>query len=163
MSIHFGLFSGSAKARRPSPAAHRFPIRGHSSFCTSLSHSRGTTVCAHGPRAQRIKRLSLTQVFRALQDCRRNPVWKWHLASDMSAGLCVLFMHLRNLFGWKLLRQSHQRRPKPTVNEGHLSIDQTANEHIFRISHRLEDGEYEMAFGMRPPASFDWFFGYRLC
>jgi hypothetical protein len=65
----------------------------------------------------------------------------------------VLFVHLRNLSRWKSLRDSYQRWPKSSVNESHLSIQKTANKHIFRISYRLKDGEYVVAFRMRPPAS----------
>ena len=67
----------------------------------------------------------------------------------------MLFTHLRNLSGWKSLRDSYQRWPKSAVNESHLSIHQAANKHIVRISHRLKDGEHVVAFRMRPPASFN--------
>jgi hypothetical protein len=107
------------------------------------------------PRAQGIKRLIFTQTFRTLYDCSRNPVWIWNLPNDVSTGSRVLFMHLRNLGGWKSLRYSHQRRPKSAVNEGHLSIDETTDEYIFRISYRLQDGEYVVAFSMSPPAPSD--------
>jgi hypothetical protein len=64
-------------------------------------------------------------------------------------------MNLRNLSGWKSLRYSYQRWPKSAVNEGHLSIDESTDEYFFRISYRLQDGEYVVAFSMRPPASSD--------
>jgi hypothetical protein len=70
-------------------------------------------------------------------------------------------MHLRNVSRGKRSGDSHQRRPKPAVNKSHLSIHQTANKHIFRISYRLKDGEYMMAFRMRPPASANRLVGDR--
>jgi hypothetical protein len=49
------------------------------------------------------------------------------------------------------------------VYESDFSIHKTANEHIVRIRYRLKDSEDLMAFGMRPPASFDGLAGNRLC
>lgn len=106
--------------------------------------------------------LAFAHCLRALCNFRGNPLRECNFARNVPARSRVLFMHLRNSVGRKSLRHSNQRRPEPAVNEGHLAIHETANEHIVRIGHRLEDGEYVVAPGMRPPAALDGFPGDRL-
>jgi hypothetical protein len=64
----------------------------------------------------------------------------------------VLFMYLRSLSGRKSFRYSNQCRPKPAMDESDLSINETANEHIFGIGYGLKDSENLVALRMRPPA-----------
>ena len=48
----------------------------------------------------------------------------------MMARRCVFLMHLRELICLEAVRHSNQSRPKPAVNESHLSINEATDQDV---------------------------------
>jgi hypothetical protein len=74
----------------------------------------------------------------------------------MAATRRVLLAYFRDLLTWKSGGKSNQRRPQASMHQSDLSLDQTTNKNIFRLSHSFEYREDLMTLWMTPPTPFDW-------
>src|SRR5262249_54031742 len=90
------------------------------------------------------------------QDLGRHPLWEWNVVRNVTSGLCVFFMHLRDPLWRKSFSQPHQGGPQAPVHESDFSAYEAANQYVRRIIYRPQDSKYRATLWMRPPTSSDW-------
>lgn len=100
-------------------------------------------------------RLLHAQAVRLFDDLVRDPRGKWNAPAHMMTGRCVLFMNLRELIGWQVVRKSNQGRPESPMHERYLSVDQATNQNVRRVADTSKDIKDLMALWMSPPTPPD--------
>ena len=86
-----------------------------------------------------------------------------HDATGVAARWCVLLKDLSELFGCEALREPNERRPKPSVNQRDLAIDEPTYENLVGVDDSPKDRIDVVTLWMCPPAPLDGFANDSFC